>query len=61
MLDHVTVAVADVGAAKAFHDRALLPLGIMRLFADAAVDQASVDRFYEAALAAGEKDNGAPG
>ncbi|MBJ7500468.1 MAG: VOC family protein [Sphingopyxis sp.] len=34
MLDHVTVAVTDFARSRAFYDRALAPLGIVRLFAD---------------------------
>jgi catechol 2,3-dioxygenase-like lactoylglutathione lyase family enzyme len=34
MLDHVTIAVADLAASRLFYDRALAPLGIERLFAD---------------------------
>lgn len=92
MLDHVTIGVRDVERSKAFYDAALLPLGIMRLYAEGetfagygvrpkaffwigqrdapqtgvhvaftAEDRAVVDRFYEAALAAGGRDNGPPG
>ncbi len=92
MLDHVTIGVSDLEQSKQFYDRALQPLGITRLYAEAdrfagygvrpkaffwigvraagkmgthvaftASDRATVDRFYEAAIAAGGKDNGAPG
>ena len=92
MLDHVTIGVSDLEQSKAFYDRALQPLGIVRLYAEAesfagygvrpkaffwigarqviktgahiaftASDRATVDRFHEAAIAAGGKDNGSPG
>jgi len=91
MLDHVTVNVSDVEAAKAFYREALAPLGysLQMEFPGAAgfgtgegipdfwlgssegrgashvafqaPDRARVDQFHEAALAAGGKDNGAPG
>jgi catechol 2,3-dioxygenase-like lactoylglutathione lyase family enzyme len=35
MLDHVTFGVTDVERSKAFYDRALRPLGIQRLHAEA--------------------------
>jgi catechol 2,3-dioxygenase-like lactoylglutathione lyase family enzyme len=34
MLDHVTIGVTDLVRAREFYDRALEPLGIMRLYAD---------------------------
>jgi catechol 2,3-dioxygenase-like lactoylglutathione lyase family enzyme len=34
MLDHVTVGVRDIERAKKFYDRALLPLGITRLYGE---------------------------
>jgi catechol 2,3-dioxygenase-like lactoylglutathione lyase family enzyme len=92
MLDHVTIGVSDLEQSKAFYDRALQPLGIVRLYAETerfagygvrpkaffwigsreviktgahvaftAGNRATVDRFYEAAIAAGGKDNGSPG
>ncbi|HEY0124787.1 MAG TPA: VOC family protein [Rhizobium sp.] len=92
MLDHVTIGVSDMERSKSFYDKALLPLGIERLYAEGpafagygirpkaffwighrnapqtgvhvaftAKDRAAVDRFYEAALAAGGLDNGLPG
>ncbi len=60
----------DFDRAVAFYDRAVAPLGIKRLMtlrpgddpADNSVDKRKlVDEFYRAALAAGGKDNGAPG
>jgi catechol 2,3-dioxygenase-like lactoylglutathione lyase family enzyme len=35
MLDHVTFGVTDIERSKAFYDRALRPLGIQRLYAEA--------------------------
>jgi len=35
MLDHVTIAVADLARSQEFYDAALKPLGIMRLYAEA--------------------------
>jgi catechol 2,3-dioxygenase-like lactoylglutathione lyase family enzyme len=35
MLDHVTIGVSDVERSKKFYDRALRPLGIARLYAEA--------------------------
>jgi len=92
MLDHVTIGVSKLNHAREFYDRALRPLGIMRLYADGetfsgygadkkaffwigaraavttgahvaftAPDRAAVDAFHAAALAAGGRDNGAPG
>jgi catechol 2,3-dioxygenase-like lactoylglutathione lyase family enzyme len=34
MLDHVTVGITDVERSKQFYDRALRPLGIIRLYAE---------------------------
>jgi catechol 2,3-dioxygenase-like lactoylglutathione lyase family enzyme len=92
MLDHVTIGTSDRARAREFYDRALKPLGIDRLCAEAqtasgygadkkaffwisardavmtgvhvafaAPDHATVDAFHAAALAAGGRDNGAPG
>jgi catechol 2,3-dioxygenase-like lactoylglutathione lyase family enzyme len=92
MLDHVTIGVSDIDRSKTFYDRALAPLGIIRLYAEneqfagygirpkaffwiglretpqtgahiafTAADRAVVERFHEAALAAGGRDNGPPG
>ena len=92
MLDHVTIGVRDVEHSKKFYDRALAPLGIVRLSAEGARfagygvspkaffwigtretlqtgahiafvahDRATVERFHEAAIAAGGRDNGRPG
>ena len=35
MLEHVTIGVSDIGQSQAFYDRALHPLGITRLYAEA--------------------------
>ena len=35
MLDHVTIGVTDLDRSKRFYDRALQPLGISRLYAEA--------------------------
>ena len=35
MLDHVTISVSNIARAIAFYDRALAPLGIERLYAEA--------------------------
>ena len=34
MLDHVTIGVRDIERSKKFYDRALLPLGITRLYGE---------------------------
>jgi catechol 2,3-dioxygenase-like lactoylglutathione lyase family enzyme len=91
VIDHVSVTVTDMDAAKRFYSQALEPLGYSLVmegegwagfaggeppipdfwlgqreggsahFALRAKDRASVDRFHEAALAAGGNDNGEPG
>lgn len=95
MLDHVSIGVPDLSAAKHFYDAALQPLGYRCLspgdsslgygdasaafwaladgnaaagdsrpglhFCFAAPTRASVRAFHAAALAAGGRDNGAPG
>ena len=76
MIDHVTLHVADLGKSRSFFLSALAPLGaggFPDLWLDGdgggkpthvafrADDRAVVDRFHEAAMAAGAKDNGAPG
>ena len=103
MIDHLSVVVADIEAARRFYDAALAPLGARRLMdvddapdfvaagygvhegepafwvgagkpargtpappdgqhiAFAAPDRAAVDAFHRVALAAGGRDNGAPG
>lgn len=97
MLDHVSIAVADIAKSIAFYSQALAPLGITRLksyggtddhpdhvgfgsgykpylwlgrgepirgyvhVAIGAPSRAAVDAFYQAALAAGGRDNGPPG
>jgi catechol 2,3-dioxygenase-like lactoylglutathione lyase family enzyme len=96
MLHHLSFAVADLARSAAFYDAALLPLGYVRVWADAtavgyghpgggdkfairlradrkevpgegfhvafaASSRPAVDRFYEAALQSGGRDNGPPG
>ena len=99
MLDHIGVAISDIGRSEAFYAAALKPLGIAKIFeygpdktdsggtaigfgkdgmpffwigdnervgegthvAFNAPDRAAVDAFFEAAIAAGGKDNGGPG
>ena len=98
MLDHIGIAVSDFAVSKAFHERALAPLGIGLVMevtpemtgngnsaagfgtprkpffwisggerggrthvAFSAPSRAIVDAFHQAALAAGGRDNGAPG
>jgi catechol 2,3-dioxygenase-like lactoylglutathione lyase family enzyme len=98
MIDHIGVAVADMGRAKAFYVSALEPIGIGVLMEVSAEEtggeahtgfgaddkaffwigtglkpkggthvafavgtRAEVDTFHRAALAAGGRDNGAPG
>lgn len=34
MLDHITIKVSDIGASRAFYERALAPLGLKVLFQD---------------------------
>lgn len=100
MLDHIGFSVTDLARSRAFYEKALAPLGIVKIMeltaeqtggnghvgfgeagkpyfwigdrADSALkgclhvafvaaDRAAVDAFYAAALAAGGRDNGAPG
>ena len=91
MLDHISLAVKDPSASKAFYAAALAPLGYRPVYEVAehgvtafgsqwpqlwltpgggapgihvalvAADRAAVDAFHAAALAAGGRDNGAPG
>ena len=90
MIDHTSVNVTDLEAAKGFYLKALEPLGYSLVFEigeylgfadshgmDLGVvrrdpvgsahvafkcdDRATVDAFYEAALATGGEDNGPPG
>lgn len=90
-IDHVTIPVADLAAARGFYEQALAPLGVKvvverpnavifgggegqglvglrqgfeyggPVHVALSTDRAGVDAFYEAALAAGGSDNGAPG
>lgn len=99
MLDHIGFSVSDLNHSRSFYERALAPLGVVKIMelsaeqtggsghvgfgeggkpyfwigdgvgalkgtlhvAFAAADRASVDAFHRAALAAGGRDNGAPG
>jgi catechol 2,3-dioxygenase-like lactoylglutathione lyase family enzyme len=89
MLDHVSVRVADAGAARDFYETVLAPLGLGVAaehedtvgfggggssfwlgpgdpstnvhVAFAAAENATVDEWHRVALAAGYRDNGAPG
>jgi catechol 2,3-dioxygenase-like lactoylglutathione lyase family enzyme len=91
MIDHFTLTVPDVAAARAFYEHALAPLGYSvqmeyeqfigfgargkpsfwlkpgpmpqspMHIAFVASDRPRVDAFYAAALAAGGRDDGAPG
>ena len=72
MIDHVSIKVKDVEQAKAFYEAALAPLGYVKgieypggmqllVEGEPGADAAAVAAFYEAALAAGGTDNGAPG
>jgi catechol 2,3-dioxygenase-like lactoylglutathione lyase family enzyme len=88
MLDHIGLAVSDVGKSKSFFQAALAPFGYKVLMdfgeavglgqdrpdfwiakgaaakshiAFAAANRATVKAFYDAAIAAGGTDNGAPG
>lgn len=102
MLHHLSLGVADLARSVAFYDRALAPLGFVRVWSDlrpgergqavgygvsgggdelalkhvddgpvgesrgfhvalAAPSREAVARFHAAALAAGGRDNGAPG
>ncbi|HEU0033463.1 MAG TPA: VOC family protein [Kofleriaceae bacterium] len=91
MIDHIGIAVSDLGRSIAFYERALAPLGYTLIMkyeqwagfgvggkpdiwiegnraptdrvhvALRAKGRADVRAFHEAALAAGGKDNGAPG
>ena len=70
MIDHMGFAVVDLDRAKNFYVNALKPLGLSVVmevtpqktggYAGAGFG-AEVDAFYRAAIAAGGKDNGAPG
>ena len=91
MIDHLSLAVSDVAASRAFYEAALAPLGFGVVMewehrvafgpparpiffigpkepaitglhvAFQAAERAAVDAFHAAALAAGGRDNGAPG
>lgn len=70
VIDHVTVGVRDLARSRDFYLAALAPLGFGEIgpwsadntaVAFAAEDRDQVDAFHAAALAAGGRDNGAPG
>jgi catechol 2,3-dioxygenase-like lactoylglutathione lyase family enzyme len=75
ILDHIGFNVSDFQKAKAFFEQALKPLGISAVAQGdgwammgrdrkpqfAAATREQVREFYKAALAAGGKENGAPG
>ena len=54
MIDHMSLPVSDYARSKAFYLKVLAPLGY-------GIARTAVDAFHRAALAAGGKDNGAPG
>jgi catechol 2,3-dioxygenase-like lactoylglutathione lyase family enzyme len=63
MFDHIGFRVRDVEGRRKFYLAALAPLGVGEAMegGGAARNRAEVDAFHAAALAAGGKDNGAPG
>jgi catechol 2,3-dioxygenase-like lactoylglutathione lyase family enzyme len=76
MLDHIGLAVRDFGRSRTFYRRALAPLGIETVLEGEGwamlgkdgrpqfwigVHREQVRAFHRAALAAGGRDNGAPG
>ena len=73
MIDHFGITVKDLEASKFFYQKALEPLGykiafeILQAVSFAeprtfrAETREQVDAFYQAGLAAGGQDNGAPG
>ena len=63
MIDHIGFPVSDFERSKAFYLKALAPLRLDKPLhvAIVAKDRATVDAFYKAAIAAGGRDNGAPG
>ena len=68
MLDHLTLHVKDIDRSITFYKQALAPLGYIvkahhepTLIAFLADSQQAVQAFHAAALAAGGRDNGAPG
>ena len=66
MIDHIGLVVSDFETSKAFYVAALAPIGGTPNQPPVHVAfrvnrRAMVDAFYKAALAAGGRDNGAPG
>jgi catechol 2,3-dioxygenase-like lactoylglutathione lyase family enzyme len=61
VIDHVGLGVSDLEQSKAFYQQALFPLGYQLLLERDGSDQATVQAFHAAGLAAGGRDNGPPG
>jgi catechol 2,3-dioxygenase-like lactoylglutathione lyase family enzyme len=67
LVDHVHLRVRDLEWSRRFYQAALGAIGLEvqsgegYFFAFAAEDEETVKRFHAAAIAAGGKDNGAPG
>jgi catechol 2,3-dioxygenase-like lactoylglutathione lyase family enzyme len=61
MFDHPGLPVTDLEQARRFYEQALGPLGIGVAKTGPAADRAQVQAFHRTALAAGARDNGAPG
>ena len=63
MLHHLSLSVANVELSATFYDRALAPLGYVRVWSDIRPGEKgqAVAEFHAAALAAGGTDNGPPG
>ena len=61
VIDHLTVGVRDLEQSRRFYRAALAPLGFEEFGPWRDDGREQVDAFYQAALAAGGRDNGAPG
>jgi catechol 2,3-dioxygenase-like lactoylglutathione lyase family enzyme len=68
LVDHIQLVVADLAASRAFYGAIFDVLGVPvggeaedYFWASSGVSGAAVDGFYYAGLAAGGRDNGAPG
>jgi catechol 2,3-dioxygenase-like lactoylglutathione lyase family enzyme len=62
VIDHLAIGVTELERSRVFYTRALEPLaGAPIHVAFAADSPQQVDEFYAAAIAAGGRDNGAPG